>query len=255
MGSKQQLCICCPEQQFHVGDNNGPGTETFTANNVNGNQSQQPIFANPLIGDLRQSFNSPTIDAGVDDPANGTLDLAAKPRTMGARTDIGAYEFQPMAEEPAPTYALSNMKLVPTKFRADRRGLTLRSPAVRPKTKRGQKPIGSLLTVTSSYPGELNLYAFKALKGRRSKTGVCGKPTRSNARGKRCTYYKRLSRFASAAVGFGESQHYFTGRWNGKKLTPGRYLLVAKHSGNGLSVPLPTAAEAGVVKRTVTIIR
>ena len=60
----------------------GVGTTTYTANNVNGNQSQQPIFANPLTGDVSQSFGSPTIDAGVDDPANGTLDLAAKPRII-----------------------------------------------------------------------------------------------------------------------------------------------------------------------------
>lgn len=232
----------------------GVGTTTYTANNVNGNQSQQPIFANPLTGDVSQGPGSPTIDAGIDDPANGTLDLAAKPRISGARTDIGAYEAQ-VVEPTPPTFALSKLAASPTKFRAASRGATLRAANTRPKAKRGQKPIGSLLSFESTDAGELRLNAFSALKGRKSKTGRCGKPSRANAKGKRCTYYKRVSRTATTAIAAGNNSFYFTGRWNGKKLRPGKYLLVAKHGGKGTSVPSPTATEAGVAKRTVTIIR
>jgi hypothetical protein len=67
-----------------------------------GNQVVPPQFVNAAAGDFRQAAGSPTIDAGLTDPANGALDLAGNPRTANGRTDIGAYEVQPVAIVPAP---------------------------------------------------------------------------------------------------------------------------------------------------------
>lgn len=253
-GANNSSVFVAQNSSFSSVTASGPGTETSSANSANGNQSAMPLFVNPAGGNFEPAPNSPTIDAGVDDAANGTLDLATKPRTAGARTDIGAYEFQPTAPIES-AYALSGLASAPTRFRAAAKGATLRAANTRPKTKRGQKPIGSLLSFESTDAGDLLLNAFSVLKGRKNKTGKCGKRSRANAKGKRCNYYKQVSRTATAAIAAGRNSFYFTGRWNGKKLRPGKYLLVAKHGGKGTGVPSPTASEAGVAKRAVTIVR
>jgi hypothetical protein len=56
------------------------------------NQTAAPLLVNPAAGDLHQQAGSPTVDAGVDDPANGTTDPDGNPRTLGFATDIGAFE-------------------------------------------------------------------------------------------------------------------------------------------------------------------
>ena len=62
-----------------------------------GNQVLPPRFVKPAAGDFARRPSSPTIDSGLADPANGTLDLDGNPRTVSGRTDIGAYEMQPVA--------------------------------------------------------------------------------------------------------------------------------------------------------------
>jgi hypothetical protein len=62
------------------------------------NTSSAPVFVDQAGGDFREQLSSPTVDAGIDDPANnGTLDFAGGPRLGGAHTDIGAFEYQPPA--------------------------------------------------------------------------------------------------------------------------------------------------------------
>lgn len=63
------------------------------------NQSAAPLLANPAAGDFALMAASPAIDAGANDAANGSLDLAGNGRTLAAKipcpatTDIGAYEY------------------------------------------------------------------------------------------------------------------------------------------------------------------
>jgi hypothetical protein len=72
-----------------------------------------PAFVNAAAGDFREAAGSPTIDAGVNDPANGATDLLGSTRSLPARltctagvppaiTDIGAYELVPVAPPCAP---------------------------------------------------------------------------------------------------------------------------------------------------------
>lgn len=63
-------------------------------------------IANPAAGNYHEAVGSPTINAGINDPANGETDLDGLPRTtveyldcegtMRAVTDIGAYEYKPV---------------------------------------------------------------------------------------------------------------------------------------------------------------
>ncbi len=68
-------------------------------------QTGAPMFANAAGGDFSQLAGSPTIDAGVTDPLNGTLDFGGGARTVGSSTDIGADEFSPPAALPPGTPA------------------------------------------------------------------------------------------------------------------------------------------------------
>ena len=67
-------------------------------------QSGAPLFTNAAGDDFSELAGSPTIDAGLSDPANGPLDFAGNPRTSGGGTDIGAYEvFVPAPPAPPTT--------------------------------------------------------------------------------------------------------------------------------------------------------
>jgi hypothetical protein len=70
-------------------------------------QTAPPRFVDAAAGNYREASGSPTIDAGVNDPANGATDLAGNPRSLPgvitctapqppAVTDIGAFEFVPI---------------------------------------------------------------------------------------------------------------------------------------------------------------
>src|SRR5215208_2291211 len=69
---------------------------TFASNTAivdgGGNQVSAPAFVDEAGGDYRQANGSPTIGAGLDDPANGAFDVDGDPRKIGT-TDIGADEF------------------------------------------------------------------------------------------------------------------------------------------------------------------
>jgi hypothetical protein len=57
-----------------------------------GHQLGAPKFVNAASGDYREAAGSPTIDTGLDNLANGSLDVEGDPRQIGT-TDIGADEY------------------------------------------------------------------------------------------------------------------------------------------------------------------
>ena len=84
------------------------GTGTSVSPEGSGtNQTSPPFFVDAGAGDFREAADSPTVDAGIDEAANGTTDLAGNPRALPghltcdqvppAITDIGAFEFVPIA--------------------------------------------------------------------------------------------------------------------------------------------------------------
>ncbi len=97
---------------------------TVTAPGTNGNITALPVFTNSVAGDFTQVASSPTIDAGLNDPLNGAADLAGNLRSLGTCiggpgiTDIGAYEFVPIAPcsgsappSPSSKFKLGKLKL------------------------------------------------------------------------------------------------------------------------------------------------
>jgi hypothetical protein len=87
-----------------------------------GNIGVDPKWANPAAGDFSLVAGSPAVDAG--DPAGlgagePTTDLLGKPRLAGARTDMGAFEFQPPPPVPPSDTTAPTMKLsrIPKKLR------------------------------------------------------------------------------------------------------------------------------------------
>ena len=91
-----------------------------------------PLFVDAAGGDFREAPDSPTIDSGINDPANGATDLDGNARSLPGRlnctsvdppavTDIGAYEFVPIVPPCAP-------QVVPPS------GKSTTSPAMPPET-------------------------------------------------------------------------------------------------------------------------
>lgn len=76
-----------------------PLLTSITAPGTNGNQIAPPLFAGAAAGNFAEAASSPTVDAGLDNAANGSLGLAGEarvqPRCLGATpiTDIGAFEL------------------------------------------------------------------------------------------------------------------------------------------------------------------
>ncbi|MBS1886811.1 MAG: hypothetical protein JSU06_06450 [Actinobacteria bacterium] len=73
--------------------------------------TQEPIFLNPGAWDYREAANSPSIDAGATTVEPGELDLNGNLRKIGAKTDLGAYEFVP---EPPSAGTPSATRISPT---------------------------------------------------------------------------------------------------------------------------------------------
>jgi hypothetical protein len=70
-------------------------------------QTAPPVFVDAAAGNFREQLSSPTVDAGLNAAENGATDLEGNPRSLPreitcagpgpAITDIGAYEFVPVA--------------------------------------------------------------------------------------------------------------------------------------------------------------
>ncbi|MDF7799490.1 choice-of-anchor Q domain-containing protein [Pontiellaceae bacterium B1224] len=61
---------------------------------VLGNITNSPAFINFETGNYQLTPESACIDAGINNPDNGTTDMDGNPRIVGSTIDMGAYEFQ-----------------------------------------------------------------------------------------------------------------------------------------------------------------
>lgn len=137
-----------------------PLLTTVTPPGSNGNQVGAPLFVNAAAGDFREAAGSPTVDAGLNDPLNGPLDLAGNARSLPAClggapvTDIGAYELVPTscsAPKPAPAAVFGKIEVE--------------------KLKRNKKKGTGTLLVTVSGSGTLTISGKGAKKVSRSSHG------------------------------------------------------------------------------------
>jgi hypothetical protein len=75
------------------------GGASVTPAGIGTNQTAAPQFVNAAANDFAELESSPTVDAGLNDPANGLFDIIGNQRVLNVRstcpaiTDIGAYEF------------------------------------------------------------------------------------------------------------------------------------------------------------------
>jgi hypothetical protein len=128
---------------------------------------------------------------------------------------------------PAVTADVTDYTIVPRSFLAAARGASA-LPAQRSRS--GAK-VSFKLNVAAAV-------AFKVRQrrsGRRNARGRCVKPTRKNRRKRKCTRAVTLrGGFTQTGVA-GSNSFRFTGRLRGRKLSPGRYLLVATPTADGVS--------------------
>lgn len=91
-------------------------------------QTAQPAFVDAGAGNYREAAVSPTVDAGINDPANGTTDLDGNPRALPgsgscteagppAITDIGAFEYVPAVPACAPAGPRLHTKITKMRIR------------------------------------------------------------------------------------------------------------------------------------------
>lgn len=84
-----------------------PPFTKVTEPGTNGNITAAPSFVDAANGNFAEPAGAPTIEAGVNDPANGSKDILGNDRMLGtciggtAVTDIGAYEFVPTSPCPS----------------------------------------------------------------------------------------------------------------------------------------------------------
>jgi len=69
----------------------GAGTITSGPGDVNA----PPQFVNAAASNFHELAGSPTVDKGLNEAEDGTLDFEGDPREFGSSTDIGAYEYSP----------------------------------------------------------------------------------------------------------------------------------------------------------------
>ncbi len=201
----------------------GPNDTTITPPGSGTNQTAAPQFVNPAGADYHQLLGSPTIDAGVNDAANGAADLDMTARTKGLSTDIGAYEFEPVAIN------LSKLKFAHPTFRAAGKGAS----ATHIKTAK-RTPTGSTVSFFSDLANNVTFTVEQRTTGR--KVGKsCQKRSRDNVGRKHCTRYAVLhGSFTIAAAG--KTKFTFSGRIGTtklRKLKPGAYRLRATPSSAG----------------------
>jgi hypothetical protein len=65
------------------------------SSNLNYCWTSDPLFVDYTNGNLRLQSNSPCINAGNNSSMTSSTDLDGRPRIVGGKVDMGAYEFQP----------------------------------------------------------------------------------------------------------------------------------------------------------------
>ena len=132
-------------------------------------------------------------------------------------------EAQPASSGGLSVATLSALDILRGTFRAAGRGPFLR--AARAK-------VGTRITYSLSRPTPVTFTVERRKAGRRVK-GKCRKATRKNRKRKKCNLRLKGKFVHSGSAG--ANSLTFTGRLRGRKLRPGRYLLVATPAGGKAS--------------------
>lgn len=222
-------------ERVDAGDGTAAGIYTSGGGNQSGASAPEPLFANAATGDFHELDGSPTIDTGADDPASGTLALDGAARTIGLRTDMGAYESAYVAPPaptptpaptatPAPTpspgpggsdLSTFTRDLIPPKLSA----LLIGSSLKRSKS--------SAIYFTLSEPATVTL-AFGQPTTGRTVSGTCVKATTKNRTKKHCTLANVKGTLTVNGTAGANSVSFKGGKTSARKaLALGKYTLTA----------------------------
>jgi predicted outer membrane repeat protein len=206
----------------------GPGDKTSVAASALGSLGSNggPTQTIPLLA------GSPAIDAG--DPAgcgddNGAAlaaDQRGISRPQGSRCDIGSFELQ---QTPPPAQpAISQLKISPSRFAAQKHGATISKA----------KPQGTTVGYTDTAAATTTFTIVGSLKGYRAHgKGKCKALPRSGKlpkHAKKCTRSVPAGSFSHHDAA-GANHFHFSGRLNGKGLAKGSYTATAVPRLSGLT--------------------
>jgi hypothetical protein len=107
-----------------------------------------------------------------------------------------------------------------------------------------RRKYGTKVTFTLDQAASVRFTVQQSRPGRKVKHGkrtTCARPTKRNAKRKRCPRVVTLKGSFTVAGVAGPNRLRFTGRLNGRRLAPGRYRLVATPRANGRTGPAATA--------------
>lgn len=199
---------------------------TFPTNQIN-TFDEVPTFVDADNGDLRHAANSPMIDR-LDGSAlaQNAVDRDGDPRVVDGngdcvvKLDVGAYEFQPTSQPsclPTPPTTPPATPAPPATAK-----LTTRAKKAFVRSRSGFRkrtnPRATAFGVTYKNAHIARFELEQSARGVR-KGGKCV----AKGKGRGCNYFKKLRGIQRQAVTDGEIFYTFGGRFNGKRLKPGRY--------------------------------
>lgn len=195
------------------------------------NQCSAPMLVDAANGDFREAAGSPTIGAGNPALVVGTTDVAGLPRLSNGLVDIGAHQVQQPAQ-PAPTPVvaptISSFKLNKKKYKAAKKGKAFQ-PSANAK-KKSNEGRGAVASFSLTGEGSVHFRLFKQVKKNGKKTWK---------------YVKGVETVTGVA---GSNKFWFSGRWKGKTLQPGTYLLKGTPTIKGSTIKNTSGDEPGTSK-------
>jgi hypothetical protein len=136
----------------------------------------------------------------------------------------------PPANSPAAASRISKLRVTPTAFASAPNGQSAQP------TSRRRRPPGARVSYALSQADTVRFTIQQRQWGRRlgkGKRSRCRQPTRRNRHKPRCRRLVALRGSFTVAGKGGANRFHFTGRLGGRRLSPGRYTLVATPSANG----------------------
>jgi subtilisin-like proprotein convertase family protein len=210
-----------------AGDSNPPGP--VTDNTFEDNVVESPLVPEEAMGAFAGENPNGTWTLDVQDDNNGDTGVLES-WSLSARTE-------PVPAPPDLTRpVLSRLALRPRAFRAARRG-----PSIAARR-------GSGVSYRLSEAATVRFRVERAAAGRRSR-GRCVRPTRRNARRRKCTRFVRLRRAFAHRGRAGVNRFRFTGRLGGRRLRPRRYRLTGVATDAAGNRSSPRRARFRIVRR------
>jgi hypothetical protein len=147
------------------------------------------------------------------------------PRNPWCPHNVAEPPVYPVPGGPYPLVALSRLDVSPATFAAADSGPS--ATAARRAAR------GALVTYTLNQPASVRFGIRRRLSGRRGSHGRCVKPTHANRHHAGCTRFVSVRGSLTRPGAASPNRFRFTGRLNGHKLAPGRYVLTATPTAGG----------------------